>query len=197
MTLRWIAGHSGSPGNKAVDIEAKNAAAGESSPEDQLPEFLRNKRLPRSLSAAQQEFNSITQKEWKKQWEESKRFAQMSRIEPKFPSKSYLKLIKDLPKAASSLLIQLRTGHIGLNKHLFRINRSDSPDCEYCPGSQETVHHFIMECPRYIHQRHRLRRTLQREANDMAFLLNNTRAITPLVDFVNSTKRLTKSFRII
>jgi len=118
----------------------------------------------------------------------------MNRIEPKFPSKSYLKLIKDLPKAVSSLLIQLRTGHIGLNKHLFRINRSDSPDCEHCPGTQESVHHFIMECPRYLHQRHKLRRALRRDANDMAFLLNNSRAITPLVDYINSTKRLAKSF---
>lgn len=192
MTLRWIAGHSGAPGNEAVDAEAKKAASGESSPEDQLPEFLHHGRLPNSLSAVRQEFNALTKREWKKQWTDSKRYDKLNRLDPKLPSKAFLTLIKDLPKAVSSLLIQLRTGHIGLNKHLFRINRSESPNCEHCPGTSELVHHYLMECPRYIHQRHRLRRALRREANDMAFLLNNSRAIPHLVDFINSTKRLVK-----
>jgi len=197
MTLRWIAGHSGAPGNEAVDVEAKRAATGESSLDEHLPDFLRNKILPRSISAIRQEFAAETQKEWKKRWEESKRYEHMHRIDPKLPSKSFLKLIKDFPKAVSSLLIQLRTGHIGLNKHLHRINKKDSPDCDECDGTPETVFHFIMECPKYNHQRHILRRTLRREANDLAYLLNNKNAIVPLVNYINSTNRLKTSFGVI
>jgi len=52
--------------------------------------------------------------------------------------------------------IQMRTGHCGLNKYLHRFGIADSPNCE-CGCGQETVEHFLLECPLFIEQRNALR----------------------------------------
>ena len=39
----------------------------------------------------------------------------------------------------------------GLNKHLHRINRSDTPNCPNCTDTKETVAHYIGQCPAYSH----------------------------------------------
>ena len=38
------------------------------------------------------------------------------------------------------------TGHIGLNKHLHRINCSDTSNCPNCTDTEETVAHYIGQC---------------------------------------------------
>jgi hypothetical protein len=61
------------------------------------------------------------------------------------PGKENLQLYKNLPKAQSSALIQMRTTKIGLYKCLFTINRQESPWYEYRTANQ-TVHHIIEDC---------------------------------------------------
>lgn len=46
FTLRWIPGHGKSLGNKRADEEAKNAAQGDISPNQELPPELRHRPLP-------------------------------------------------------------------------------------------------------------------------------------------------------
>ncbi|EDR00811.1 uncharacterized protein LACBIDRAFT_313006 [Laccaria bicolor S238N-H82] len=50
FTLRWVAVHKGVTGNERVDKEAKRAAQGDSSTQEELPPILR-KHLPYSASA--------------------------------------------------------------------------------------------------------------------------------------------------
>ncbi|KAF9025480.1 hypothetical protein BDZ89DRAFT_953780, partial [Hymenopellis radicata] len=57
-------------------------------------------------------------------------------------------------------LTQLRTTHIGLNAHLYRIRTTDSPLCRHC-GVPETVTHFIMSCRRYAAERSALRTSIK------------------------------------
>jgi hypothetical protein len=45
-------------------------------------------------------------------------------------------------KAEASVLIQMRTGKIGLHGYLYQINRSDSPWCG-CGQAYQTVRHII------------------------------------------------------
>ncbi|QQK42176.1 reverse transcriptase [Penicillium digitatum] len=51
-----------------------------------------------------------------------------------------------LRKATTSVLIQLRTGIIGLAEYLSKIKRSDSPRCQ-CDLGNQSVKHVLLECP--------------------------------------------------
>ncbi|KAG0158417.1 hypothetical protein PDIDSM_5931 [Penicillium digitatum] len=53
---------------------------------------------------------------------------------------------KGLRKATTSVLIQLRTGIIGLAEYLSKIKRSDSPRCQ-CDLGNQSVKHVLLECP--------------------------------------------------
>ena len=55
-------------------------------------------------------------------------------------------------------LAQLRLGHSQLRAHQARLDGSD-PTCQ-CGLSQETAHHFLLECPLYDSQRFALFHTL-------------------------------------
>jgi hypothetical protein len=45
------------------------------------------------------------------------------------------------------------TGKVGLNGFLYKINRSNTPYCKWCEEreeeKEETVDHFLIECPHY------------------------------------------------
>ncbi|KAG2067625.1 hypothetical protein BDR04DRAFT_1026928, partial [Suillus decipiens] len=63
-------------------------------------------------------------------------------------------LIATLPKCQSSILMQLCTSHSPLNQHLHRIGKTVSSNCMYYPEMRETVHHFLLDCPHYVRERH-------------------------------------------
>ena len=69
-----------------------------------------------------------------------------------------MKLTKLVNKKHTAVYTQLRTGHIPLNKHLFRFKRSDTDICLQCDSNcPETVHHYFFDCPKYVRERHTLR----------------------------------------
>ncbi|KAG2129734.1 hypothetical protein DEU56DRAFT_741184 [Suillus clintonianus] len=110
------------------------------------------------------------------------------------PSANYLKLTNGLPKRQSSIYIQLRTRHIPLNYHLHRINKSESPHCPTCPGTNETIHHFIFECPQYQRERHIYANATRRNALSITHLLSSEKATPHLLRYINSTGRLKPTF---
>jgi hypothetical protein len=111
------------------------------------------------------------------------------------PSKKYLRLIKNLDRSQASILFQLRSGHIGLNQHLFRIRRSETPSCPHCQGiTVETVKHFLLDCPQYARQRHELRLKLRRNSDSLPFLLSNPAASLPLLKYMHATGRFKTFF---
>ena len=122
----------------------------------------------------------------------SKHYGHLARINDSAPSKKYLKATGFLPKSRSGVLFQLRSGHIALNKHLHRINWSDTPNCLQCDReTPETVHHFLFECPRYERERNILRYRLGRAAASMADLLGSDKAVTKTLKFVKEMGRFT------
>ncbi|KAG2029191.1 hypothetical protein BDR03DRAFT_881577 [Suillus americanus] len=148
LTVRWSAGHIGTPGNEQADEQAKKAAQGETSDPHLLPASLRSPNdtpltLPTSKSAIKQVFRTTTNREAGTALENSPRYAKFKEIDPSFPSNHFNKLADDYPRKHATLLIQLRTGHIPLNKHLHRISRSPSPTCPACEEREESVHHWI------------------------------------------------------
>ncbi|PVF96602.1 hypothetical protein CPB86DRAFT_816235 [Serendipita vermifera] len=123
---------------------AKEAAQGCSSSPGHLPKALQGP-IAISASAAKQKLNKDIQTEWLKLWNNSTRFAKTSRIEPKLPSKRFIKLTRLLRRNQTAIITQFRTSHVPLNFYLARIKRSDSPMCPHCPETPEDVRHFFLE----------------------------------------------------
>ncbi|KAJ7639653.1 hypothetical protein DFH06DRAFT_1001628 [Mycena polygramma] len=71
---------------------------------------------------------------------------------------SYIELAEELPRSLAVLLLQLRTGHIPLARHLHKINKADSPICPCCRPADETVSHFLLHCPAHRDARRELAR---------------------------------------
>ncbi|KAG2057390.1 hypothetical protein BDR06DRAFT_878129, partial [Suillus hirtellus] len=55
-----------------------------------------------------------------------------------------IKLTSSYPRCLTSLLMNLHTYHIPLNKHLHQIGKSMTPNCPYCLHSPKTIHHFLI-----------------------------------------------------
>ena len=84
--------------------------------------------------------------------------------------------------------IYIITGHIGLNKHLHRINRSDTPNCPNCTDIEETVAHCIGQCPAYPRVRGD---TLGTYYDSISNIMDNNN-IDRTINFALKTKRLLK-----
>jgi len=193
LTLRWVPGHKGVDGNELADVEAKKAARGDSSPVEDLPGWLREK-LPASLSKVRQTQNERLARLAEAEWKESPRAARMDRIDPTMPSKKYGKLAERLPRRQASILIQLCTEHVPLQKYLFRIQKEDSPLCPSCRTTRETVYHFLMECPAHNEHRDRLARDAGPAARSIKDLLSAPNMLTPLFRYIHDTGRFAAAY---
>ena len=112
-------------------------------------------QITTNQASSKKELQKLFTKEWEDQWEEKKRrsypgwqtFCQK-------PHKNNLKLYKKLQKAEASLLLQIRTGRIGLASFLFRAGVPDFPTplC-VCGQAEETAKHITSSCSFYSRQR--------------------------------------------
>lgn len=64
----------------------------------------------------------------------------------KKPHKDVLQKFRKMTRSESSVIIQARTGKIGLRDYLYRIDAADSPAC-LCDHRRQTVYHTLLECP--------------------------------------------------
>jgi len=101
-----------------------------------------------------------TASKWEALWKSSSRSRKMARFDDSPPSCRILKMYKPLPRLSCSLLTQLRTGHVGLNSFLHKINATDSPLSQAC-GEREDVDQYLLRCKRFTSARHRLRMSLE------------------------------------
>jgi hypothetical protein len=132
ITIRWAPGHIGIVGNKRADEEARRAAQDmDSSDQRAIPPSLRG-TLPWSRSAVQQSLNATQKSDYEKQWRRLARYERTAQYNARLLKGSYLDLADTLPRSHAVLLLQLRTGHIPLAKHLHQIRRADSPICPRC-----------------------------------------------------------------
>lgn len=117
--LRWIPAHQGVIGNEIVDQQAKEAAQ----------EFNRlqnpNNRYLRLAAAAKRRFRSEAKIEWERAWAKENT-SQPTRRLIEAPTKKTLEYWSGLRQATTSILMQLRTGRIGLGAYLDRIKRRDT-----------------------------------------------------------------------
>ncbi|KIK32255.1 hypothetical protein CY34DRAFT_101892, partial [Suillus luteus UH-Slu-Lm8-n1] len=78
--------------------------------------------------------------------------------------------------------------------HLHRINKAEDPYCPHCLNTEESVHHFLLECTHYLRQRHTIQNELGHDTSSIPHLLTDTEAIKHLVKYVNDTKCLKNTF---
>ncbi|KAF8154923.1 hypothetical protein B0H34DRAFT_617689, partial [Crassisporium funariophilum] len=102
----WISSHSDVEGNEEADRQAKDAAAGNTSPPQDLPPILR-KPIARSIAAEKQAFHQELKKTWQERWSNSPRKHKFDQIDPDFPFTKHRRIAEKLNRTQSSLLIQI------------------------------------------------------------------------------------------
>jgi ribonuclease HI len=189
VTIRWIPSHLDIEGNEEADRQAKRAAKGDAnSPRNRLPREFRDK-LPDSRSAIQQAINKAIKSDTAHHLHKAPQWRKLRHIDPTMPLKCYRTMADSLPRKQASLLIQLRTGHAPLNKHLFNTKSADSPICPACEDAHETVHHFLLSCPVYEPHHRQLFYTLNRGSRSLLTLLSHPKATKPLFKYISKTGR--------
>ena len=191
LTIRWTAGHAEIRGNEKADKEAKRAAGGNTSPENEFPKCIK-KKIRKSTSALKQECNKKINLRWKKEWNASERYNRH-----KFPdlvspaSHKFVTLTSDvrIPRHMASLIFQLRTGHAPLNNYLHRFKCVDSARCPACGEGRETVEHFLLRCPKYAHERWTLLKHVKDNTPRLEDLLSNPKTILQLICYIDATER--------
>ncbi|KAI7978242.1 hypothetical protein EIK77_003561 [Talaromyces pinophilus] len=180
VTLRWIPGHEGVPGNEAADRAAKKAAI----------RGVRREIVPGDIShwvmlgaAAKRRIRQSAKDAWERSWDKQKSGKPTKKLVTR-PSKRTLQYWRYLRKATSSILMQVRTERIGLAHYLWRINKRDSPYCP-CGLSGQTVRHILMECPLYREERDRMWSRIKgfRRTTDLQALLNERSAALAISKF--------------
>ena len=192
LTLRWTAGHVGILGNELADVEAKRAAGGHTSDKSSLPPFLR-RTLTVNPSAILRKSKAELKRKWDAAWKRSHRSKKIAKIDNKTPSAHLLRIISnaDISRRSASLVTQILTEHIPLNEYLNRFKLVDSPRCPACRSGSESVRHFLLECPIYVHERWLLEKWCRKrnKALTLENLLDNEEAIKPLTNFIHASLR--------
>lgn len=187
--LMWVPGHSDNPGNELADDAAKAASEGREAPcknRSQIVFF--SKSMPTSVSAVKAAAKKKMQKEWVKEWESAPRSQKFATtIDGQTPRCRAPGVLVETNRRHTSLLAQLRSGHIALNFFLYRIKAVDSPNCPTC-RCRETVSHFLFSCRQYITQRDHLRRNTKGILS-LRNLLGNTKNRKPLLAYIDATRR--------
>ena len=179
--LRWIPAHQGVIGNEIVDQHAKEAAQKPEGPQNPLNRYIR------LAAAAKRQFRSEAKFEWETSWAKETTSRPTRRL-IEAPTKKTLEYWSGLRKATASILMQLRTGRIGLSAYLHRINRRESARCG-CDLGNQTVIHVLLECPLHQEERDGMRSALSDQgiALHRDALLTRPEARTIVAEFMIKT----------
>ena len=154
--LHWVPAHKEIERNELADVAAKEATGwrkvkrrngklreidtNHTAPQIPLP-FLR--------SAGKAHLSKLLFEKWEEEWQNEKKGRALFKIAPS-PTRKVLHIHGKLPKWVSSLIVQMRTGKIGLRKFLHERNVPEVKDARCgCKRGEETVRHVLTECTRF------------------------------------------------
>jgi len=189
----WVLGHEGVEGNEAVDAEAKRAAEGPdgSSLLTMVPGDL-YEEPPANTSARRQHHTKTLRKQWETTWQASRRYKctrNMSGSGDATPQQLRRALLKRR-RDEMSAIVQLRTGHAPLNKHLHRINKLPTAICQRCADATESVRHYLIDCEAHETPRHTMQTKLGRGGGRLKDILNTRIGHDELIRFISTTGQL-------
>lgn len=180
-----------------ADLEAKEATKSSSSGTLSLPAYLR-KPLPASVAAIKQKFHKSLSAQWAHRFKSSPRYQRTIRIDEAGTKSKFLKETAEMGRRQTSILVQLRLGHIPLNQHLHRIQKIDSPFCPNCKKKRKTDDRdsqtLYTGMPTYAKEWFWLCTKLGRGANSIKQMMSNEKSMKLLIKFVGKTERLKSSF---
>ena len=138
LELRWIAAHTGIWGNEKADELAKlgttiSPPLTRPIPQCHINDYINNYKVAK-----------LNQDHWNNN---APRHTKMTL------GRNPTKIINNLNTSLVSnrkdyrTAIHLITGHCGLNKHLNNMNKTDTKECLLCGHQEETVSHFLGQCP--------------------------------------------------
>jgi hypothetical protein len=199
LTIRWTPGHVDIMGNEEADEHAKRVARGETSDTRELPKSLTTKKdgtctLPYSKLALMQHSYAKIKLEATSIMSKPPHYALLNSIDPTVLSKKFARKIEKLPRRCCSLLIQLRTGHIALNKYLKQIGKSPTTRCPKCETHEESVHHFLSVCPGYAGIREALRAEVGPRQCSIKYLLSGKKGMRATLTYVAGMRRMENTF---
>jgi ribonuclease HI len=175
VTIRWIPGHQGILGNEAADQAAKQAATAATAASNPS-------RICRLAAAAKRAVRDRVKQAWAKSWAATPRGKPTKRLVPAPDVRVVKGLYRGMSKAYSSVLIQLRTGRIGLNHFLYKIKARESDDCSCEQGSQ-TPKHVLFDCPLWTEIRQQMWDKMGGRKTDYDDIIKNPKLAKHAADF--------------
>ncbi|KZV68225.1 hypothetical protein PENSPDRAFT_666532 [Peniophora sp. CONT] len=183
LLVQWVSGHDDAELNELTDSEAKRAAGGESSPAADLPPMLRKYppgTLPASVAAVHQEYDRRIKERWDSDWKASERYPRLQHIAPTAPAPKFMRVF------------QMRVGHAPLNAHLRRCKAAVTAVCVACFEDDETVGHYLYECPAYDRERVALRQAAGEEWDTEGYVLGEEKMGAHLAKYIHATGRFAR-----
>ena len=112
----------------------------------------------------------------------------------KAPEQSMDEIHKNLPFYMSVRITWIRTGHMPLNAHLYRMKKRENPLCKCSKSDQpinETISHYLFQCPRFLE----VRKTCfdrQISPDDLVKMMSMREGRLSILSFINQSKRFKK-----
>ena len=144
--------------------------------------------LPKSVAALKVARTQATKPEWVEKWKASPRHVKMSHIDPSMPSSKTSRTLTNLPQHTTSILTQLRTGHVALCLFLKKIKAANLALCPHCL-KPESVPHYLLYCKKFTGACCQLRFRVGKAATSLSKLLSSEKVIPHTLRYIARSKR--------
>ena len=175
VQLFWIPGHSGHMGNEVADRLAKLGVRSTVNGPQPI--------IPVSDASIKGDIKDWCKRKHQEIWTNRHNCRQTRMMLPVISSKTWPQLTK-LSRQNIKRATQMLTGHATLQRHLFLMKIEDDPTCQNCLEEEETVEHFLTECPAFARERYNTLGNMFLKQRDLPLL-----KISKILDFIDATNR--------